>query len=90
MSVLAPTLEAFFTERLVNQRQPSPNTVAAYRESGVCCWCSSRGAPGRSPVSWIWLTSTRRSSPGSSSTRSGTSGSHVGQLACLIQRSGDG
>ncbi len=33
MSALAPTLEAFFTERLVGQRQASPNTVAAYRDA---------------------------------------------------------
>jgi site-specific recombinase XerD len=33
MTTLAPTLEMFFTERLVNQRQVSPNTVAAYRDS---------------------------------------------------------
>jgi integrase/recombinase XerD len=33
MSALAPTLEAFFTERLIGQRQASPNTVAAYRDS---------------------------------------------------------
>ena len=33
MSTLAPTLEAFFTERLMHQRQVSPNTVAAYRDA---------------------------------------------------------
>lgn len=32
MTALAPTLEAFFTERLMRQRQASPNTVAAYRD----------------------------------------------------------
>jgi integrase/recombinase XerD len=30
MSSLAPTLQAFFTERLQGQRQASPNTLAAY------------------------------------------------------------
>jgi site-specific recombinase XerD len=30
---LAPTLEAFFTERLIGQRQASPNTVASYRDT---------------------------------------------------------
>lgn len=30
MSALAPTLESFFTERLLNQRQASPHTVDAY------------------------------------------------------------
>ena len=33
MSALAPTLEAFFTERLVVQRHASPRTVAAYRDA---------------------------------------------------------
>jgi site-specific recombinase XerD len=33
MSSLAPTLEAFFTERLLAQRQASPHTVAAYRDT---------------------------------------------------------
>jgi integrase/recombinase XerD len=33
VSALAPTLQAFFTERLIRQRQASPNTVAAYRDT---------------------------------------------------------
>jgi site-specific recombinase XerD len=33
MSALAPTLEAFFTERLVAQRAASPHTIAAYRDT---------------------------------------------------------
>ena len=33
MTALAPTLEAFFTERLLTQRQASQRTVAAYRDS---------------------------------------------------------
>ena len=33
MSALAPTLEAFFTDRLMNQRQASMHTVAAYRDT---------------------------------------------------------
>jgi site-specific recombinase XerD len=33
MSALAPTLQAFFTDRLVGQRQVSPHTVAAYRDT---------------------------------------------------------
>ena len=32
MSALAPTMQAFFTERLVGQRQASPHTIAAYRD----------------------------------------------------------
>jgi integrase/recombinase XerD len=33
MTSLAPTLQAFFTERLVTQRHVSPNTVASYRDT---------------------------------------------------------
>lgn len=33
MTALAPTLEAFFTDRLTNQRRASPHTIAAYRDS---------------------------------------------------------
>jgi integrase/recombinase XerD len=33
MTTLAPTLEAFFTERLIGQRQASPHTIAAYRDT---------------------------------------------------------
>jgi integrase/recombinase XerD len=33
MSLLAPTLQAFFTERLITQRNASPQTIAAYRDT---------------------------------------------------------
>jgi integrase/recombinase XerD len=33
MSALAPTLQAFFTDRLVRQRHASPHTIAAYRDT---------------------------------------------------------
>ncbi|HQZ37067.1 MAG TPA: tyrosine-type recombinase/integrase [Ilumatobacteraceae bacterium] len=33
MSTLAPLLESFFTERLIDQRQASQHTVAAYRDT---------------------------------------------------------
>lgn len=33
MSSLAPLLQSFFTERLLQQRQASPHTVAAYRDA---------------------------------------------------------
>jgi site-specific recombinase XerD len=33
MTALAPTLQAFFTERLIRQRQVSPHTIAAYRDT---------------------------------------------------------
>jgi len=33
MTLIAPTLQAFFTDRLVQQRQASPQTVASYRDT---------------------------------------------------------
>jgi integrase/recombinase XerD len=33
MSLLAPSLEAFFTERLITQRDSSPQTIASYRDT---------------------------------------------------------
>jgi site-specific recombinase XerD len=33
MSAIGPTLEAFFTDRLARERQASPHTVAAYRDT---------------------------------------------------------
>ena len=33
MSALAPTLQAFFTDRLIRQRDASANTIAAYRDT---------------------------------------------------------
>jgi site-specific recombinase XerD len=33
MTALAPTLQAFFTDRLIRQRQASPHTRAAYRDT---------------------------------------------------------
>jgi hypothetical protein len=33
MTTLAPTLGAFFTQRLIGQRRASPHTVAAYRDT---------------------------------------------------------
>jgi integrase/recombinase XerD len=33
MSLLAPTLQAFFTERLIGQKRASAHTIAAYRDT---------------------------------------------------------
>jgi integrase/recombinase XerD len=33
MTALTPTLQAFFTERLIRQRQASAHTIAAYRDT---------------------------------------------------------
>ena len=34
MSLLAPTLQAFFSQRLIVQKNASPHTIASYRD----CW----------------------------------------------------
>lgn len=33
MSALAPTLQAFFTDRLIGQKNASPNTISGYRDT---------------------------------------------------------
>ena len=33
MTALGPTLQAFFTDRLVRQRQVSPRTIESYRDT---------------------------------------------------------
>jgi len=33
VTALAPTLQAFFTDRLARQRHASPHTIAAYRDT---------------------------------------------------------
>jgi site-specific recombinase XerD len=33
MTLLAPSMQAYFTDRLINQRRASPNTIAAYRHT---------------------------------------------------------
>jgi site-specific recombinase XerD len=44
MTALAPTLQAFFTSRLIRQRQASPATIAAYRDTWrrLLGYCSAR------------------------------------------------
>jgi site-specific recombinase XerD len=49
MSTLAPLLEAFFTERLIGQREASPHTVAAYRDAFCLLLRFARGRSGKEP-----------------------------------------
>jgi integrase/recombinase XerD len=46
MTALAPTLEAFFVERLINQKDASPRTIAAYRECAARRLVVSPAQPG--------------------------------------------
>jgi site-specific recombinase XerD len=49
MTVLAPTIEAFFTERLITQRQVSSRTVAAYRDTLRMLLTFAADRTGRAP-----------------------------------------
>jgi len=46
MSLLAPTLQAYFTERLITQRNCSPRTIGAYRECAARRLVVSPAQPG--------------------------------------------
>jgi len=50
MSTLAPTLEAFFTERLMGQRQASPHTIASYRDAFCLLLAYVNESSGKSPA----------------------------------------
>ena len=63
MSALAPTLQAFFTDRLIRQRNASPHTVAAYRDTLKLLLGFAAQRLGHEPQpSWTSASSTRRSS----------------------------
>jgi integrase/recombinase XerD len=49
MTQLAPTLQAFFTERLLAQRKVSPHTLAAYRDSLRVLLCFAQQHTGKPP-----------------------------------------
>ena len=49
MTQLAPTLEAYFTLRLIGQRQASPNTVASYRDAFKLLLAFAAQQTGRPP-----------------------------------------
>ncbi len=49
MTALAPLLEAFFTERLIGQREASPHTVASYRDSFCLLLRFAQQRTGRPP-----------------------------------------
>ena len=49
MSLLAPLLEVFFTERLIGQRRASPNTIASYRDTFSLLLVFAQQRTGRPP-----------------------------------------
>ena len=55
MTLLAPHLQAFFTDRLIRQKQASPHTIAAYRV--LRTWLSevsTRGWQVMCRQGWSW------------------------------------
>jgi integrase/recombinase XerD len=51
MSLLAPTLEAFFTERLLTQKNAGPHTIASYRDCLKLLLAYAQQATGTAPSS---------------------------------------
>ena len=49
MTALAPTLQAFFTDRLTRQRQASPHTITAYRNTLRLLIVFTAGRTGKPP-----------------------------------------
>ncbi|HEV7453301.1 MAG TPA: tyrosine-type recombinase/integrase [Pseudonocardiaceae bacterium] len=49
MTLLAPTLEGFFTERLMTQRQASPHTISGYRDTMRLLLCFATEQTGKQP-----------------------------------------
>jgi integrase/recombinase XerD len=49
MSALAPTLQSFFTERMLTQRRASPNTVASYRDTFRLLLAFAQQRTGKTP-----------------------------------------
>ncbi len=49
MSLLAPTLQAFFTDRLIHQRDASPKTIKAYRDTFRLLLRFIEGQTGKQP-----------------------------------------
>jgi integrase/recombinase XerD len=49
VTALAPTLQAFFTDRLIGQRQVSPHTIAAYRDTFRLLLCFTQARTGKAP-----------------------------------------
>lgn len=54
MTLIAPTLQAFFTDRLVKQRQASPRTVASYRDTLRLLLGYVHDQTGRLPAQLDW------------------------------------
>jgi site-specific recombinase XerC len=54
MTLIAPTLQAFFSERLLKQRNVSPRTIASYRDTLRLLLCFVHETTGRAPSELEW------------------------------------
>jgi site-specific recombinase XerD len=54
MTKVAPTLQAFFTDRLASQLQASPRTIASYRDTLRLLLCFVQERTGKAPSSLDW------------------------------------
>ncbi|WP_427134905.1 tyrosine-type recombinase/integrase [Pseudarthrobacter sp. S9] len=54
MTLIAPTLQMFFTDRLAQQRQASPRTIAAYRDALKLLLDFIHGQTGKLPSQLDW------------------------------------
>lgn len=54
MTLIAPTLQAFFSDRLTRQLQASPRTIASYRDSLRLLLCFVQEATGKPPSALDW------------------------------------
>jgi site-specific recombinase XerC len=54
MTLIAPTLQAFFTDRLTRQLQVSPRTVASYRDTLRLLLCFAQDRTGHQPSQLDW------------------------------------
>lgn len=54
MTLIAPTLQSFFTDRLAQQRQASPRTIAAYRDTLRLLLAFVHNQSGKRPAQLDW------------------------------------
>jgi site-specific recombinase XerC len=54
MTLIAPTLQAFFTDRLTKQLHASPRTIASYRDSLRLLLCFANHRTGIAPAALDW------------------------------------
>jgi len=54
MTLVAPTLQAFFTDRLNRQLQASPRTIASYRDTLRLLLCFTQDRTGKQPAKLDW------------------------------------